>query len=452
MGHSQNGQEGDAALGALGWRAPSALRARRNCRDGFVAVRAADVAAGQALSSMAAISAHNHAPAACAVGRQRGAGVIALFHVSGDDTDSAGSQRPPRLRQAGKPFSVPGEPTAVSWCDETLACGTREGSVELFRLDPTRDSQARGCKIAASLQPQWGATASSQAAAAGTGGVAVGARDGRHAGRIGAVVGASSCLWDAQHKEMVLERGPDAGAASCIDLDWDKGVIVLGDSTGVDHNLTVYDPRQANAAARAKAAHFATLNSVRFSPLHPHRLASGSADGLVKVWDLRRLDTCLFRLGWHVSAVSDLGWSWAHSDMLVSSALDGTLRFWNLSLPPHYQLTNADASWEQREIVGCCMLPWPHHPLDSLAASSDGLLQLVRVSHSRVMQPLARLESQHLMSGVRVRGGECTAGVDADTLASRALDVTAAASKVLAPTRCLRTAELVRACVRVGGR
>jgi len=334
-------EEGGKA--GAGWRAPAALRARRDCRDGLLDVRAAELQ----LASISGVASHNCGAAACAVGRQRGAGVVALFRPEAAAEDGGGQRRAeaaPGLKQLGKLVSVPGDPTAVAWSDGTLACGTRECTVELFRMDPTRDDTARSRKVAASLQPQWGATASSQQAAAGTISVAVGALEGRHAGRVGAVVGASPCLWDVQGKDVVFGTGPETGAASCMDLDWDKGVLALGDTTDVDHHLTVHDPRQpGGAVARAGAAHFAPLTVVRFSVLHPHWLASGAADGLVKVWDLRRLQTPLFRLGWHVSSVSDLGWSWAHSDILVSSALDGTLRFWNLSLPPHFQLANADA-------------------------------------------------------------------------------------------------------------
>ena len=201
------------------------------------------------------------------------------------------------------------------------------------------------------LKPRWSSTAwSQQDAAVGTSSVAAGDADGKHACRVAAVVAAAPCLWHAEEgaggRAMALGAEVDGNSiASCIDLDWDKGLVAVGESSELAHHLLVYDPRHPGPASRAPSAHFAPLTRVRFSPLHPHWLASSSEDGLLKVWDLRRLDRCLFRLGWHLTAVSDFGWSWAHADMLVSSGRDGSQRFWNLSLPPYSQLAACDTAW-----------------------------------------------------------------------------------------------------------
>lgn len=115
---------------------------------------------------------------------------------------------------------------------------------------------------------------------------------------------------------------------------------------------------------------------------------------------MRRLDCALFRLAWHLTSVSDLAWSWANTQMLVSCAHDGSHRFWNLSLRPRFELCNADSAWAQRELVGCSMLAWPGCPHDSLAASSDGLVQVVRLSGTRIIQPFARLEAADSVGAV----------------------------------------------------
>ena len=292
-----------------GWRAPAAFRARR--REGTIDVRAAEFSSAQALSSISAIASHNRLASACSVGRRGGNSVLALYRASEAASDAGaggkrGKEAAPRLQVQGKLIPLPGNPTAVAWCDETLACGTREGTVELLRLDgSSRDDESRARKVTNSLQPQWGAAASLTSVSTGTSSVVVGARDGRHARRIGAVVGACPCLWDAQNSgaKFLLSFGADIEArnASCLDLDWDKGIIAVGD---LANNIIFYDARQSGAASKVQPAHFSVLNTVRCSPLHPHWVASGAADGLVKVWDMRRLDGCLFRLGWHVSAVS----------------------------------------------------------------------------------------------------------------------------------------------------
>lgn len=182
-----------------GWRAPASFRARRDCRDGFVDVRAASVPSAQALSSIASIASHNHCATACAVGKRGGNSVLALYRQSEEAVSAeAGSSQPqgaPRLQLQGQLIALPGSPTTVAWSDETLACGLREGTVEVLRIDPSaRDDHAPARSITQSLQPQWGATTSSEKTAAGTSSVAVGVVGGRHARRIGAVVGGVPCL------------------------------------------------------------------------------------------------------------------------------------------------------------------------------------------------------------------------------------------------------------------
>jgi len=378
-----------------GWRAPATFRARRDCRDGFVEVRAASAPSAQSLSSISAITSHNHEPVACAAGKWGSSSVLALYRQTEAGSTDTGSglrqaEGAPRLQLHGQLVALPGHPTAVAWSDQTLACGLHEGTVEVLRFDPSaRDDHSRARRVAQSLQPQLGATASSEQTAAGTSSVAVGVLDGKHARRIGAVVGGSPCLWDAEGSEISLAPSSEAGSAHCLDLDWDKGSVLVGDG----RHLSVYDPRHSRLSAKVQFAHFAALNTVCCSHLHPHWVASGSADGVVKVWDMRRLEAPLFRLAWHLTSISGLAWSWANAQMLVSCAHDGSHRFWNLRLSPHFELCNADSAWAQRELVGCSMLAWPGCPHDSLAASSDGLVQVVRLSGARIIQPLARLEA-----------------------------------------------------------
>jgi hypothetical protein len=346
------------------WREAASFRARKN-GEGLVEFRAADVAAERALSAISAVAAHNQRPAACAVGRRGSKSVLVLYRAPEAAAGAGGGNRRAgpglRLEMSGE-LELPCTPTRVAWCDDTLACGTREGTVELVRVDASkRSDQLHPKKIVHTLKPQWGASASSQQqAAAGASSVAVGAADGRHARRIGAVVGASPFVWDADGNEVSFSVGTESGNAYCLDLDWDKGVVVVGDLANA---LTLFDPRSGGSAIKAQGAHFAPLNTVRCSPLHPHWFASGAADGVVKIWDVRRLDDSLMRLAWHVTSVAELSWSWSHADMLASCAYDGSHRFWNLSLAPRFDFFNADDAWGAQELVGCSMLAWPGFPL-----------------------------------------------------------------------------------------
>ena len=424
------------------WREAASFRARR---DGLAEVRAADVAPGQAFSALSAIASHNHRPVACAVGRRGGSSVLALYRAP--EAAAAGGAGGGRRRAAGPGLRLEtaGElellctPTRVAWCDDTLACGTREGTVVLLRTEASkRGDEMLPRKIARTLKPQW--ASSQQQAAAGVSSVAVGADDGRHAQRIGAVVGASPFVWDAGGNDVSFGVGLEAGDAYCLDLDWDKGVIVVGDSANA---LTLYDPRAGGSAIKVQGAHCAPLNTVRCAPLHPHWVASGAADGVVKIWDLRRLDESVMRLAWHVTSVADLSWSWSHADMLASCAYDGSHRFWNLSLGPRFEFFNADDAWGAQELVGCAMTPWPGCPLDCLAASATGLVQLVRPSSTHIVQPLAEQVARRMCEHIP---DPQTAGLPPpDTLAPLFLNVTMPATQVYV---CVCACVCVRACAR----
>ena len=376
------------------------------------------------LSSIAAIAAHNHSAVACVVGCHGDSGALAMYRPATEDRGLKQDEEAPCLQMQGKLVGLPGVPTAVAWSDSTLACGTCEGTVELFRADAaSRGGPIQSLAATHSLQPQKAAAASARLRPAGTGYVAVGAADSRNSNRICAIVNGVPCLWDGDGHPLNLGAGWSdvrCGVASGLDLDWDKGLVFLGASHVCGNDVYALDPRASDApsqrhpelaaspspvrtasvALHLRGAHMAAVSSVRCSPLQSHWVASAGCDGLVKVWDVRRADSCVFRLAWHLSAVTDVSWSWAHSEVLVSGGRDGSQRFWHLGLAPHPQLAAADGGWEQQELVGCCMVSWHGHPLDTIAASVTGSLQAARMSPRKLWQPLVRRVVQRLCAGV----------------------------------------------------
>jgi hypothetical protein len=74
---------------------------------------------------------------------------------------------------------------------------------------------------------------------------------------------------------------------------------------------------------------------VAFDPSHEHRLASGGADGYVKILDLRRLDDPVEQLGMHAGSVTSVAWSHSLPGLLTSAADDGAVLLWDANRFEH---------------------------------------------------------------------------------------------------------------------
>lgn len=68
------------------------------------------------------------------------------------------------------------------------------------------------------------------------------------------------------------------------------------------------------------------LSSVKFNP-EGSCLATGSGDGSIKVWDLKKA-SCIQTLPDHQQPVWDVTWHWTGT-VLASAAMDHTIKLWN---------------------------------------------------------------------------------------------------------------------------
>jgi WD40 repeat protein len=88
--------------------------------------------------------------------------------------------------------------------------------------------------------------------------------------------------------------------------------------------------RRARSQRRARAGHSKWVTSVAWEPAHAalpcRRLASGSKDCAVRVWDARTR-RCLFSMGSHTKAVSCV--RWAGDGHIISSARDCAIFVWD---------------------------------------------------------------------------------------------------------------------------
>jgi len=88
--------------------------------------------------------------------------------------------------------------------------------------------------------------------------------------------------------------------------------------------------RRTRSRRRATAGHSKWVTSVAWEPAHAalpcRRLASGSKDCAVRVWDARTR-RCLFSMGSHTKAVSCV--RWAGDGHIISSARDCAIFVWD---------------------------------------------------------------------------------------------------------------------------
>jgi len=144
----------------------------------------------------------------------------------------------------------------------------------------------------------------------------------------------SICCWDINQ--------------SCIDVTattiWKGHVDVVEDvswhvqsphvfgSVGDDRQILLWDTRRAkDPFIRVAAAHYADINAIAFNPHHEFLLATGSADQVVKVWDIRNTSKALHHLKSHDKEVFQLQWAPFDASILASCGADRRVRVWDLT-------------------------------------------------------------------------------------------------------------------------
>ncbi|GAB5354255.1 hypothetical protein AAMO2058_000103900 [Amorphochlora amoebiformis] len=122
-----------------------------------------------------------------------------------------------------------------------------------------------------------------------------------------------SCGFDKNVRMFDVETGvnslilPCKAAGTCLDFGMDANLIATGHT---DKSICLWDPRQSgqkNVVKLRLRSHKSWVTGVAWSPITPHRLASTSHDGTLKVWDARASEA-LHTLKAHDGKALDLAW------------------------------------------------------------------------------------------------------------------------------------------------
>uniref|UniRef100_A0A8C8STH2 Glutamate-rich WD repeat-containing protein 1 n=1 Tax=Pelusios castaneus TaxID=367368 RepID=A0A8C8STH2_9SAUR len=120
-------------------------------------------------------------------------------------------------------------------------------------------------------------------------------------------------------------------------MDWSPtvpGRLVTGDS---NKNIHLWSPKVDgtwHVDQRPFTAHTASVEDLQWSPTEATVFASCSADGTIRVWDVRAAPSraCMLTASQaHASDVNVISWN-RQEPFLVSGGDDGTLRIWDLRL------------------------------------------------------------------------------------------------------------------------
>ncbi len=85
------------------------------------------------------------------------------------------------------------------------------------------------------------------------------------------------------------------------DVDWHKQYPSLFGSVGGDSRFLLWDPRSSAAAPAHEAAnaHDGDINCLSFNPFSEFLVATGGADKIVALWDIRKMDSKLHSFEGH---------------------------------------------------------------------------------------------------------------------------------------------------------
>ncbi|KAJ0085945.1 hypothetical protein Patl1_06974 [Pistacia atlantica] len=133
-------------------------------------------------------------------------------------------------------------------------------------------------------------------------------------------------VWDinASPNNVALWSTPRGHNGGVQDVAWHvKNEHLLG-SVGSDKYLSIWDLRQSiqNNPVQSVEAHRDEVTSLSFNPFDEWTLATGSADKMVKVFDLRNIYRARYRFTDHRKVVNQVEWSPKNRNLLASFCAD----------------------------------------------------------------------------------------------------------------------------------
>uniref|UniRef100_A0A8C5NMD4 RB binding protein 7, chromatin remodeling factor n=1 Tax=Junco hyemalis TaxID=40217 RepID=A0A8C5NMD4_JUNHY len=204
------------------------------------------------------------------------------------------------------------------------------------------------------------------------------------------------CLWDVnagpKEDKIVDAKAIFPGHSAVVeDVAWHLLHESLFGSVADDQKLMIWDTR-SNATSKLSHsvdAHTAEVNCLSFNPYSEFILATGSADKMVALWDLRNLKLKLHSFESHKDEIFQVYWSPHNETILASSGTDRRLNVWDLSkIGEEQSAEDADGPPELLFIHGghtakISDFSWnPNEPWVICSVSEDNIMQIWQMAEN----------------------------------------------------------------------
>lgn len=206
-------------------------------------------------------------------------------------------------------------------------------------------------------------------------------------------------LWDISQgsKEVTPSYVLTEHSASVNDVEFSKRMPYVLGSVSDDQSLRLFDTRATqqgksviNTHVFGDNGHKNGINSLSFNPFMDHIVATGGADAVVYLWDLRSLKRPVYTLQGHSADVSVVEWSPHDDSVLASAGYDRRVNVWDLSLA-ELDLNDDDQSEGPPELLfvhgghtnKILDISWhPTMPWTMASVSEDNVAQVWKVASS----------------------------------------------------------------------
>ncbi|CUA75651.1 putative serine/threonine-protein kinase PkwA [Thermomonospora curvata] [Rhizoctonia solani] len=145
-------------------------------------------------------------------------------------------------------------------------------------------------------------------------------------------------IWDMQNGQSISNIQPQLGSfvsvsAFAFSSDWLSSVVAFWDEYEEYSTLCINTrERRGEPTPEFFKGHTAYITSVRFSP-DDKRIASGSYDKTVHIWDVETGNSVSGPLEGHTDRVRDVAYS-PHGTYVASASDDTTIRIWDGNISP----------------------------------------------------------------------------------------------------------------------
>ena len=186
------------------------------------------------------------------------------------------------------------------------------------------------------------------------------------------------CMFDIENKILIHSFCEHSSVVNDVSF----GNEFLFASVGDDKKMIFWDTRAGKKVYEVEAANSDVL-CVEFNPIEENILATGSADSLIKIWDIRNLNqsvitnnggsnvTSVTSLKYHTREITQVRWSPHVASLLASSSTDRRVVLWDLSKDDPLSFIHGGHT---NVVTDICWNPIEKYELVSVA--EDNILQI----------------------------------------------------------------------------